>query len=440
MASKALMADVSASPAAARTSPAPSSSASGLPSPLTAASPSYASGSPPTETGATGATGQETEGVGPAMLPSPVCRKGTCRLRQGEWPESGGGGSACGSVCGSAGSERSPTWGASPVTPWWQSGQAAAAARGSRGTPVANTSTPARGEAASATAARMWRVDDFELGPCVGAGSFGHVQLARERSSAAVVVLKVMRKRRLERLRVQRHVAREIEIQAHLRHENILRLYGFFWDAAHIYMILERAPEGDLGRLLRRTPRHRLEEEEAAPLVARLASALSYMHRLHVIHRDLKPQNVLLARGRQPKLADFGWAVHTYPHERRWTLCGTLDYLPPEMVHASCGHSFGVDVWGLGVLAYELLTGEPPFVAPSREETCRRILEATVPAFPEQISNEAGDLVTRLVRRDESARLPLEEVAGHAWISARAHTHLQVPGSARPLAAALAGA
>merc|ERR1740115_417874 len=108
---------------------------------------------------------------------------------------------------------------------------------------------------------------------------------------------------------------------------------------------------------------------------------------MHVIHRDLKPQNILVGHNRQVKLGDFGWAVHTYPDQKRWTLCGTLDYLPPEIVHAINGHSFGVDTWGLGVLAYELLEGCPPFSAPSCEETYRRILKAS-PTFTSDAATE----------------------------------------------------
>merc|ERR1719230_1960794 len=103
-------------------------------------------------------------------------------------------------------------------------------------------------------------------------------------------------------------------------------------------------------------------------MIQQVVGAIQYLHRMHVIHRDLKPGNVLIA--------DSGWAVHTYPDQMRWTLCGTLDYLPPEIVHAVTGHSFGVDIWGLGILTYELLEGFPPFSATTCEETYRRILKA----------------------------------------------------------------
>ena len=90
-----------------------------------------------------------------------------------------------------------------------------------------------------------------------------------------------------------------------------------------------------------------------------MADALSYLHSKHVIHRDIKPENLLLGIKGELKIGDFGWSVHA-PGNRRQTLCGTLDYLPPEMV-AGEQHGEAVDLWALGVLAYEFLEGVPPF-------------------------------------------------------------------------------
>lgn len=261
----------------------------------------------------------------------------------------------------------------------------------------------------------MWQTDDFDLGRRVGTGNFGYVQLATEKTSKMVVALKAMKKRRVERMRVQRHVIHEIEIQAHLRHPNILQLFGFFWDASYIYMILEYASNGDLHSLLQKQPGRHFDEARVAGFAMQIISALAYCHQMHVIHRDLKPQNILVTSKAKLKLADFGWAVHTYPNERRWTLCGTLDYMPPEIVHAIHGHSFGVDVWSLGILTYELSSGQPPFVASTREETFRQILAAT-PVFAENFPVGIHDFVTKLLRRNPSDRLSLQAAAAHPWL------------------------
>jgi len=265
---------------------------------------------------------------------------------------------------------------------------------------------------------RMWSLEDFELAGGLGSGTYGYVQLARERDSKAVVALKVMKKRRVQRFRAQRHVAREIEIQRHLRHASILQLFGFFWDATYIYTILEHAPGGDLAQRMKAQTSGRFEDASAADLARQIAGALAYLHQLHVIHRDVKPQNILFSRRHRPKLADFGWAVHTLPDEQRWTLCGTLDYLSPEMVRNTCGHSFGVDVWGLGAITYEMLLGQPPFSAASHEETYRLIL-AAAPEYPDCLSEHARHFLAQLLQRTPTDRMRLESVPAHQWTKAQ---------------------
>lgn len=114
------------------------------------------------------------------------------------------------------------------------------------------------------------------------------------------------------------------------RHPNILRLYTWFHDESKIYLALELASEGELYKHLQNAPNGRFPENRAARYTYQVADALNYCHLSNVIHRDLKPENILLTCGDQLKLADFGWSAHT-PSNQRKTMCGTLDYLPPEM-------------------------------------------------------------------------------------------------------------
>ena len=129
--------------------------------------------------------------------------------------------------------------------------------------------------------------------------------------------------------------------------------------------------------------------------IASLARALMYCHSKHVIHRDIKPENLLLGMKGELKIADFGWSVHA-PNSRRKTLCGTLDYLPPEMVQG-LDHDSAVDVWSLGVLCYEFLFGQPPFEAEGHSNTYKRILRVDL-KFPAEIpvSSGARDLIRKV--------------------------------------------
>jgi aurora kinase len=236
----------------------------------------------------------------------------------------------------------------------------------------------------------------FEIGKPLGKGKFGRVYLARERTHGFICALKVLHKSELREGggRAEKQVQREIEIQSNLRHPNVLKLHGHFHDSKRIFLILEFAGQGELYKHLRKAGR--FPEPKAARYISQTASALQYLHRKHVIHRDIKPENILLGIHGEIKMSDFGWSVHA-PGNRRKTFCGTLDYLPPEMVvQNDSGNSYDekVDLWALGVLAYEFVTGEAPF-EDTPAMTYKRIarVDMKVPSF---VSPEAKDLIKKV--------------------------------------------
>jgi serine/threonine protein kinase len=325
------------------------------------------------------------------------------------------------------------------------------------------------------------QLSDFDIGKPLGRGKFGNVYLAREKRSKYIVALKVLFKNQLQQSHVEHQLRREIEIQSHLRHPNILRLYGYFYDQVRVaiarlvghrrvvvdalaasnrcaparrdesflrsrrppaatsrplslsraethqsplallnpqnrvYLILEYAARGELYKELQKTKR--FSEKKSATYIASLARALMYCHHKHVIHRDIKPENLLIGIKGELKIADFGWSVHA-PNSRRQTLCGTLDYLPPEMVEGR-DHDSAVDVWSLGVLAYEFLCGVPPFEAEGHSETYKRILRVDL-HFPSHVSANARDMISALLTKDPKTRLQLSKLLEHPWITENA--------------------
>ena len=270
---------------------------------------------------------------------------------------------------------------------------------------------------AKARQGQRWCLDDFEIGKPLGRGKFGSVYLAREKKSKYIVAIKVLRKSQLLKAGVEHQLRREIEIQSHLRNRNILRMYGYFYDDKRIYLILEYSPGGELYKKL--TQRGRFTEEKSATYIRDLALALDYCHSKHVIHRDIKPENLLIGAHSEIKIADFGWSVHA-PTSRRNTLCGTLDYLPPEMVEGR-DHDEKVDIWSLGVLCYEFLYGSPPFEAEGHSATYRRIsrVDLRFPKEPE-VSEGAKDLIRKLLVKDPNQRMALADVPKHPWIAKNA--------------------
>lgn len=270
--------------------------------------------------------------------------------------------------------------------------------------------TPTNGTLQS-SAKKAWSLENFDIGRALGKGKFGSVYLARERQTKFILALKVLFKKQLEKAGVEHQLRREVEIQSHLRHPNILRLYGYFHDTARVYLILEFAPKGELYGELQRCGT--FDDQRSATYIMELADALSYCHSKNVIHRDIKPENLLLGANGELKIADFGWSVHT-PSSRRSTLCGTLDYLPPEMIEGKT-HDEKVDLWSLGVLCYEFLVGRPPFETKSHEETYRKISRVEF-TYPAHVSEGSRDLINRLLKHNPMHRLPIQQVLVHPWV------------------------
>uniref|UniRef100_A0A8C0GWK7 Aurora kinase n=1 Tax=Chelonoidis abingdonii TaxID=106734 RepID=A0A8C0GWK7_CHEAB len=259
---------------------------------------------------------------------------------------------------------------------------------------------------------RVFTINDFEIGRPLGKGKFGNVYLARERASRFIVALKVLFKSQMEKEGVEHQLRREIEIQSHLQHPNILRLYNYFHDKKRVYLILEYAPRGELYKELQKC--RQFDEQKTATFMEELADALIYCHAKKVIHRDIKPENLLMGLKGELKIADFGWSVHA-PSRR--TMCGTLDYLPPEMIEGKT-HDEKVDLWCIGVLCYELLVGQPPFESSTHTETYRRITKVRCPA-PEVAASR------RQVRGPWVTSRPTPEVAASQsrargpWVTGR---------------------
>lgn len=257
---------------------------------------------------------------------------------------------------------------------------------------------------------------DVELIREFGKGSFGEVWHARDTLNDREFALKKVRLSLIHENRLTKQLEREIKILYQLSHPRIIQLQFDFEEGEHVYLGMDLAKGGSLFDKLNDIGR--FSAPDSSRYFFETCEALSYLHGLEqpVIHRDIKPENILLDAEDHVKLADFGWANQLrLAADRRDTFCGTLDYLPPEMIMGT-GHNETVDLWNLGVLLFEMVTGTSPFASTSKDTTCRKILAVDL-RFPGDMDPDSRDLVEALCKKRPAERLGVEDAMAHKFVT-----------------------
>jgi serine/threonine protein kinase len=225
-----------------------------------------------------------------------------------------------------------------------------------------------------------------------------------------------MRTQQVVATQQQSHVLNEKRILASMDHPFVLRLVATYQDEGELYMLLELGLGGELFSLLaKKAP---LPDAQARFYSSQVVSIFTYMHGMKVVYRDLKPENLLLDEKGFLKMVDFGFAKVV--QDRTWTLCGTPEYLAPEII-LNKGHAFGADWWCVGILTYECLTGTTPFVSNDPMEGYRKIIKCRVP-WPSNFSSLAKDFMDKLIVVDPARRLGCTKtgpagVKEHQWFN-----------------------
>ena len=244
----------------------------------------------------------------------------------------------------------------------------------------------------------------------LGKGGFARCYEVIDEETNHYSAAKVIPKKNLIKSRAKQKLISEIKIHKSINHENIVKFEHYFEDAENVYMLIELCHNQTLNDLLKR--RKRLTELEVQYYVLQMVKALKYLHNLKIIHRDLKLANLFLSENMQLKLGDFGLATKLeFEGERKRSLCGTPNYIAPEILDGKCGHSFEVDIWSIGVCIYILLIGKPPFETNNRKETYKRIRERNF-TFPpnDVISKPAKELIENILVLQPYKRPSLDEI------------------------------
>ena len=209
-----------------------------------------------------------------------------------------------------------------------------------------------------------------------------------------------------------------MEILRIMNHPNIVRLIDFYDEPSQYLIAMEYLEGGELfDRIVKKAY---YNEKEARDLAQIFLSAVKYMHDRNVVHRDLKPENLLLksqSDDADVKIADFGFATIAEA-DSLTEQCGTPGYVAPEILgHKKYGKA--VDMWSVGVITYILLGGYPPFHDDNQRQLFKKIQAAKYEFHPDfwgGVSDEAKDLISKLLVLDVSARLTVDQALSHAWI------------------------
>ena len=255
----------------------------------------------------------------------------------------------------------------------------------------------------------------YTKGTCLGQGGFASCFQVTNLLSNQHFAAKIIPKSTLTQTRARNKLLTEISIHQSLHHPYIVDFVKVFDDSENYYVILELCPNQTLRELIRR--RRRLTELETQYYTWQIVQAVLYIHSRKVIHRDLALGNMLLSADMQVKIGDFGLAAKVeIPGQRKWSVCGTPNYMAPEMLKADKGHSYEVDNWAVGVVMYTLLYGRMPFETSEIKTTHRRIRRCMY-SFPEDIpvSSSAKDLISRLLHPNPDLRLSLPDVHAHPF-------------------------
>ena len=259
------------------------------------------------------------------------------------------------------------------------------------------------------------KITDFEVLDKLGEGSFGKVYKARHKTTNVIYAIKSIDKLNKNNQEGKPYFRREIEIMYKVNHPNIVKLYGHFEDDQNIYFVLEYIPKGNLYTILSRQKTKSFEATTVANLIKDLICSIYYLHKMDppIIHRDIKPENVLLSESNKIKLTDFGWSNYVEDTSIRSTYCGTPVYLAPEMIK-EIGHDESLDIWCIGILMFELLTGGIPFKGNDQNVLNENILKNKI-IWPKDMDISAKNLISKILKTDPNDRISLTDMLKHPF-------------------------
>ncbi|MED6289915.1 hypothetical protein CHARACLAT_007877 [Characodon lateralis] len=261
---------------------------------------------------------------------------------------------------------------------------------------------------------RPLQVGFYEIIRTLGKGNFAVVKLAKHKVTKTQVAIKIIDKTRLSPSNLEK-IYREVQIMKLLNHPHIIKLYQVMETKDMLYIVTEYAKNGEMFDHL--TSNGRMSEDEARKKFWQILTAVDYCHRHHIVHRDLKTENLLLDANMNIKLADFGFGNFYKAGEPLSTWCGSPPYAAPEVFEGKEYEGPQLDIWSLGVVLYVLVCGSLPFDASSLPALRQRVTEGRfrIPFF---MSQDCENLIRKMLVVDPAKRISIAQIKQHRWMLA----------------------
>jgi serine/threonine protein kinase len=259
-------------------------------------------------------------------------------------------------------------------------------------------------------------MEKFEVMAVLGRGFFGKVMMCRHKETGDISAIKTIRKNMMIHTQRVHTILSERAILGKLKHPFITEMRFAFQSSTKFYIGLEYVSGGELFGLLER--QGSISLADARIYIAEIGLALNELHDKNIVYRDLKPENILIGSDGHLKLADFGLSKEIQSSTS--SFCGTLTFMSPEII-LQRPYSFEVDDWSLGILAYELLCGEPPFYHSNRDRMMGKILQSE-PVFNDDIDPNAVDFIKRLLVKDAKKRASFKDLMNHPFFDGMSMT------------------
>ena len=258
-------------------------------------------------------------------------------------------------------------------------------------------------------------IKDFTILGTIGEGSFGKVSLVRHNKTGSQYAIKQISKLNKNNQEGKTYFRREIEIMYKIHQSNVVRLFSHFEDNEYCYFVMEYVENGNLFCQPQWKNNHCFLSTDVAKIIKEVICAVYYLHNMNppIIHRDIKPENVLIDKDGVAKLTDFGWSNYVDSKEIRSTYCGTPVYLAPEMIK-EIGHDEHLDIWCIGVLLFELLTGNVPFKGKDIQSLNNNILSLKI-SWPKDIDPIAKNLIFKILKPNPNERISLRDMLRHPF-------------------------